>query len=136
MASIEATDITANSYYLPHQPVFKESTTSPIRIVFNASSPTSNSISLNDCLMTGPKLQVDLSSIILRWRTHKLVYAANIAKMFRSLCITKILIFNAFFGDPISNKTLNIINNGHLWHGASSLSRDAGSTATLQRRRG
>ncbi|XP_011687494.1 PREDICTED: uncharacterized protein LOC105449811 [Wasmannia auropunctata] len=74
-------------YYLPHHPVLKDSSTSPIRVVFNASSTTSNGLSLNDCLLTGPKLQLDLPSIILKGRSHRLVFAADIAKMFRQIMI-------------------------------------------------
>lgn len=46
----------AQDYYLPHHAVVKpESTTTKIRVVFNASSPTSSGQSLKDCLHTGPK---------------------------------------------------------------------------------
>ncbi|XP_029173511.1 uncharacterized protein LOC114942335 [Nylanderia fulva] len=80
--------INNNSFYLPHYPVVKaSSSTSPIRVVFNASSPMNNGISLNDLLLTGPKLQTDLLSIIMRWRTHRLVLVADIAKMFRQIMV-------------------------------------------------
>ena len=40
-------------YYLPHHAVIKtESTTTEVRVVFNASSSTSNGVSLNDVLST------------------------------------------------------------------------------------
>lgn len=75
-------------YYMPHHPVLRESsTTSPLRVVFNASCITSSGSSLNDQLLTGPKLQSDLPSILLRWRTHRLVYIADIAKMFRQILV-------------------------------------------------
>ena len=35
-------------HYLPHHPVMKESPTTPIRVVFNASSKCKGGISLND----------------------------------------------------------------------------------------
>ncbi|XP_071574714.1 uncharacterized protein [Temnothorax nylanderi] len=76
-----------SSFYIPHHPVFKESTTSPLRVVFNASSPTTNGTSLNDHLMIGPKLQRNLPSIIMRWRKHRLVFIADIAKMFRQILV-------------------------------------------------
>lgn len=59
----------------------------PQYFVFNASSASSNGMSLNDCLFIGPKLQTELSSIILRWRKYKLVYTADIAKMFRQILV-------------------------------------------------
>ena len=47
-----------NLHYIPHLPVFKEdSSTTKMRIVYDASARTSNdSSSLNDCLHTGPCL--------------------------------------------------------------------------------
>ncbi|XP_070170386.1 uncharacterized protein [Polyergus mexicanus] len=57
--------------YIPHHPVLRESSsTTKLRVVFNASCKTSNGSTLNNHLMTGPKLQRDLSSIILRWLTY------------------------------------------------------------------
>lgn len=76
------------AYYMPHHPIIREvSSTSPLRVVFNASSHTSNGVSLNDILLPGQKLQNDLPSILLRWRTHRLVYITDIAKMFRQILI-------------------------------------------------
>ncbi|XP_041447820.1 uncharacterized protein LOC121403866 [Drosophila obscura] len=54
-------------YYLPHHAVFKpDSTTTKLRMVFNASSPSSNGKRLNDTLHSGPVLQSDLTMQILR----------------------------------------------------------------------
>ncbi|XP_070169700.1 uncharacterized protein [Polyergus mexicanus] len=72
--------------YIPHHPVLRESSsTTKLRVVFNASCKTSNGSTLNNHLMTGPKLQRDLSSIILRWRQFRYVYTADIEKMFRQI---------------------------------------------------
>lgn len=72
--------------YIPHHPVLRESSsTTKLRVVFNASCKTSNGSTLNDHLMIGPKLQPDLSSIILRWRQFRYVYTADIVKMFRQI---------------------------------------------------
>lgn len=76
------------SYYLPHHTVIKDtSTTTKLRVVFNASQPTSNNRSLKDCLLTGPKLQQDLTTILTRWRKHEFVFTADIAKMYRQILI-------------------------------------------------
>ncbi|XP_029177465.1 uncharacterized protein LOC114945397 [Nylanderia fulva] len=76
------------SLYIPHHSVLKESSsTSPLRVVFNASSSTFNGTSLNDHLLPGSKLQNDLPSIIMRWRTHRLIFTADIAKMFRQILV-------------------------------------------------
>ena len=46
-------------HYLPHHPVFKKSTTTPVHIVFNASNKPTDGTSLNDCLLTGPSLRAN-----------------------------------------------------------------------------
>ncbi|XP_062542276.1 uncharacterized protein LOC134210250 [Armigeres subalbatus] len=47
--------------YLPHHPVFKESsTTTKIRVVFDASCKTSSGFSVNDLQLVGPVVQEDL----------------------------------------------------------------------------
>ncbi|XP_011171556.3 uncharacterized protein LOC105204198 [Solenopsis invicta] len=72
--------------YIPHHPVIRESSaTTRVRVVFNASSPTSNSRSLNDHLLAGQKLQTDLAAVLLRWRQYRYVYSADVAKMYRQI---------------------------------------------------
>jgi len=72
--------------YLPHHGVIRESSsTTRLRVVFNASSVTSNGTSLNDHLHSGPKLQTDITSVILQWRRYKYVYSSDIAKMYRQI---------------------------------------------------
>ncbi|XP_075155812.1 uncharacterized protein LOC142229153 [Haematobia irritans] len=77
-----------NVYYLPHHAVIKpESTTTKVRVVFNASSRTSNGVSLNDVLHVGPVLQNDLTILILRWRFFRFVFNGNITKMYRQILV-------------------------------------------------
>jgi hypothetical protein len=71
------------SYYLPHSFVTKDSTSRNLRVVFDASTKTSNNISLNDKLMVGPTIQNSLFSIILRFRKHSVAISADIRKMYR-----------------------------------------------------
>ena len=76
----------SQSVYIPHRPVIRESsTTTRLRVVFNASNPTSNGTSLNDHLLTGQKLQTDLSAVLLRWLLPRYVYSADITKMYRQI---------------------------------------------------
>ncbi|XP_058817910.1 uncharacterized protein LOC131681223 [Topomyia yanbarensis] len=70
--------------YLPHHPVFKESsTTTKVRVVFGASCKTASEYSLNDTLLVGPVVQQDLLSIVMRFRTHHIALVADIEKMYR-----------------------------------------------------
>ncbi|XP_055613967.1 uncharacterized protein LOC129760346 [Uranotaenia lowii] len=72
--------------FLPHHPVIKEaSTTTKVRVVFDASCKTSSGVSLNDVLMTGPVVQDDLRSIIMRCRTKAIMLVADVEKMFRQI---------------------------------------------------
>lgn len=83
-----SSDPSSTCVYIPHHPVVRAtSTTTRLRVVFNASSRTSNDTSLNDHLLTGTKLQTDLSAVLLRWRLHRYVYAADIAIMYRQILI-------------------------------------------------
>ncbi|XP_051862317.1 uncharacterized protein LOC127565806 [Drosophila albomicans] len=78
----------SGNYYLPHHAVLKpDSTTTKLRVVFNASSPTSNGKSLNDILHTGPILQSDLTIQILKWRFFQFVFNADITKMYRQILV-------------------------------------------------
>ncbi|XP_058828052.1 uncharacterized protein LOC131687963 [Topomyia yanbarensis] len=75
-------------YYLPHHPVLKESsTTTKVRVVFDASAKTSTGFSLNDSLYVGPVVQDDLLSIILRFRTYLVAVVADIEKMYRQVSV-------------------------------------------------
>ncbi|XP_053692165.1 uncharacterized protein LOC128740628 [Sabethes cyaneus] len=71
-------------YYLPHHAVIKpESTTTKLRVVFDASCATTSGISLNDALMIGPIVQRDLYSIMLSFRLRRFAITADIEKMYR-----------------------------------------------------
>ncbi|XP_053954492.1 uncharacterized protein LOC128860779 [Anastrepha ludens] len=76
-------------YYMPHHAVVKESSvTTKLRVVFNASAKTTTGNSLNDALYVGPQLQEDLYSILLRFRMHKFAVTADVAKMYRQICVS------------------------------------------------
>ncbi|XP_062538270.1 uncharacterized protein LOC134206557 [Armigeres subalbatus] len=74
--------------YLPHHPVVKEaSTTTKVRVVFDASCKTSSGVSLNDVLLVRPIVQDDLRSIILRCRTKQIMLVSDVEKMFRQVIV-------------------------------------------------
>ena len=72
---------------MPHHAVFKKSTTTPLRIVFNASSKPNEGKSLNDCLMMGPSLTAKLNEILLQFRQGKYAVTADISKAFHRIIV-------------------------------------------------
>ncbi|XP_071578665.1 uncharacterized protein [Temnothorax nylanderi] len=76
------------SYYIPHHAVSRaDSATTRLRVVFNASSPTTNGTSLNSHMLIEPKLQQELPTVIILFRQHRYVYTADIGKMYRQILI-------------------------------------------------
>lgn len=75
-------------YYMPHHGVLREDhTTTKLRVVFNASAPTSSGYSLNDLQMNGPFIQDELINILLRFRIHPVVISSDIKMMYRCLLV-------------------------------------------------
>ena len=73
-------------FYLPHHCVTKDSSsTTKLRVVFDASSKTTSGVSLNDCLSVGPKIQDDIFQILTRFRFFKVAMSADVAKMYRQV---------------------------------------------------
>ncbi|XP_075157958.1 uncharacterized protein LOC142231226 [Haematobia irritans] len=107
------------SYYLPHHGVVRpESTTTKLRVVFNASSPTSTGVSLNDILYTGPVLQKDLVALVVKWRFYEFVFNADISKMYRQICINpehsryQRIVFRECGSEEIRDYELNTVTFG------------------------
>ncbi|GBM91350.1 hypothetical protein AVEN_7002-1 [Araneus ventricosus] len=85
-------------YYLPHHGVFRpEKTTTKLRVVFNASSPTTSGSSLNEHLLKG-LVKEDIFEIMTRFRKHKFAFTIDIQKMYRQILI-----------DPAQRDLLRII---------------------------
>ena len=75
-------------YFMPHHAVFKPtSSTTKIRVVFDASAKSNIGRSLNHALITGPTIQPKLFEHLLRFRVHKYVLTADIAQMYRQVLI-------------------------------------------------
>eukprot|EP00117_Sycon_ciliatum_P021255 scpid12026/ scgid6192/ len=72
-----------DGYYMPHHAVFKaESTTTKVRVVFNASAALKGRKSLNDVLDPGPSLLPSISGLLLRFREREIAMQADIRKAF------------------------------------------------------
>ena len=76
-------------HYMPHHAVFKKSATTPMRIVFNASSKPTDGTSLNDCLFTGPSLTAKLHDILLTFRQGQYTITADISKAFHRILVNE-----------------------------------------------
>ena len=77
-------------HYIPHFPVFKDSSTTAMRIVYDASARLSHQApSLNDCLYTGPNLMQNLEGMLAKFRLHKVAFTADIEKAFLQIELNK-----------------------------------------------
>ena len=80
---VDASYIPQDCHFIPHHPVRKDSTTTPLRIVYDCSCRQSPTLpSLNDCLQAGPPFINDLCAILLRFRTHSIGIVTDIEKAF------------------------------------------------------
>ncbi|XP_058789071.1 uncharacterized protein LOC131663035 [Phymastichus coffea] len=72
--------------YIPHHGIWQRHDRGrKLRVVFNASRPTSSGYSLNDALHAGPKLQGHVATVLTRWRLHRYAFCADIQMMFRQI---------------------------------------------------
>jgi len=69
-------------HYLPQRAVFKESRTTPVRPVFDASCKVGRSPSLNGCLEKGPNFLELIPAMLLRFRMGRIGVIADIRKAF------------------------------------------------------
>ncbi|XP_062713798.1 uncharacterized protein LOC109415410 [Aedes albopictus] len=75
-------------YYLPHHCVVKmESSSTKLRVVFDASAKSDSGLSLNDVMKVGPTVQSSLFDIILRFRSFKYTFSADVPKMYRQVLV-------------------------------------------------
>ncbi|XP_071055137.1 uncharacterized protein [Onthophagus taurus] len=83
-------DLKGEAYYIPHHAVHKmDSSTTKIRVVFDASAKSSNGLSLNDILMNGPVIQSELFALLLRFREYNIVLSADVKQMFRQVLVSE-----------------------------------------------
>ena len=87
-------------YYLPMHAVHKEdSTTSKLRVVFDAFAKTVSGTSLNDHLLVGPTVHPPLIDVLLRFRQFKVALTTNVSCMYQAVRL------------PDNQKDLHIWNN-------------------------
>ena len=84
---VESPHPIGETHYLPHRPVIREDKLSTkVRMVFDASAKTTGP-SLNDCLHPGPPLTEPLLSVLLRFRTNRIAFIADIKKSFLQILL-------------------------------------------------
>ncbi|UYV73009.1 hypothetical protein LAZ67_10001506 [Cordylochernes scorpioides] len=105
-------------YYMPYHAVLRDqSTTTKLRVVFDASAKTSTGLSLNDLLYCGPKLQ-DIFNILIKFRTYQIALTADIEKMYRQIrlnpadCCFQRILWRASPNEPIKEYQLATVTYG------------------------
>ncbi|GFT55238.1 integrase catalytic domain-containing protein [Trichonephila clavipes] len=76
------------AYYMPHHGVLRpEKSTTKLRVVFNATNPTSNGLSLNSIQYNGGLDQNDLFTIMIKFRENPYAFTADVKMMYRMILI-------------------------------------------------
>ena len=65
-----------------HAVIKNNSSTTKLRVVFDASAKTTSGHSLNDTLLVGPTLYPTITKILLRFRLYPIAISGNISKMY------------------------------------------------------
>lgn len=78
-----------NPYFVPHHAVFKQSTTTKLRAVYNASQKTDNGMSLNAQLAMGKIEQPSIFELSVKWRKFKIAVVADIEKMYKQISLAE-----------------------------------------------
>ena len=87
VSDLEVPKVEGAVHYLPHRPVVRDDkATTKIRAVFDASCST-NGVSLNDCLYSGPNLLEKIFDILLRFRLNEIGILADIKQAFLNVRI-------------------------------------------------
>lgn len=74
----------------------ESSSSTKLRIVFDASAKNHKSVSLNDALLVGPVLHDNLIDLVVRFRFFAIAMTPDLQKMYRQ--VLTIGIFNAYCG--------------------------------------
>ncbi|XP_037959196.1 uncharacterized protein LOC119688595 [Teleopsis dalmanni] len=119
MTRVETPKTNEPHYYIPHHCVLKPSSTSTkLRVVFDASCSTTSQRSLNDILLVGPTIQPELYLLLLQFRLHRYALTADIVKMYRQILIDEpdrkfqYIFWRDTESDPVSTYELNTVTYG------------------------
>jgi len=74
-------------FLLHHAVICQDMSTTKLRIIYDASA-RAESHSLNDCLFSGPKFNLTILDIILRFRCYRVTLVADVEKAFLMVSVT------------------------------------------------
>ena len=116
---VEADMNPGDVYYMPMHSVSKTtSTTTRLRVVFDASAKTSSGLSFNDTLATGPMLHMTLDKILMRFRRHRVALTGDVQKMYREIMLAPgdqhyhRFLWRAQVEDPVEEFCMNRVTFG------------------------
>lgn len=119
MSRIPVGDLHSGKYYIPHHCVIRpESVTTKLRVVFDASARDSTNTSLNERMLTGPKLQANIFALLLRFRVHFVVFTADMRQMYRQILMRESdrdfqrIFWRSDMSYPIQEYRLNTVTYG------------------------
>lgn len=119
MSLVHNTNPASLGCYLPHHCVLKpDSVSTKLRVVWDGSAKGPKGLSLNDTLLPGPKLQKDISSLLLVFRLYPVVFIADIKQMFRQVLVTpshrnfQKILWRFSTNEPIAEYQLNTVTFG------------------------
>ena len=106
-------------YYMPMHCVRKDSsTTTKLRVVFDASARTTSGLSLNDTLAVGPMLHQTLDKILMKFRMYRVALTGDVQKMYREILLAPSdqnfhrFVWRAQVSDPVSIFCMNRVTFG------------------------
>ena len=106
-------------YYMPMHSVSKvTSSTTKLRVVFDASAKTTSGLSYNDTLSAGPMLHMTLDKILMRFRMHRVALTRDVQKMNREIMLTPSdqnyhrFVWRAQVDEPVSEFCMNRVTFG------------------------
>ena len=74
-------------HYIPMNRVYKESESTPVRLVFDSGQPDKNGRSLNGCMGKGKNPLNHFGSVVLNFRAAEQVACGDIKKMFNQIAV-------------------------------------------------